>query len=128
MRLLLDTHTLIWWSTSSENLPERVLGLLEDPQNDLLLSIASVWEMQIKLQSGKLKLGKPLSGLIANQQANNELKILPIALPHVFALQSLPDLHRDPFDRIMIAQTMVENLPFVSCDVVLDGYSIQRLW
>ena len=128
MRLLLDTHTLIWWSTSSENLPERVLGLLEDPQNDLLLSIASVWEMQIKWQRGKLKLGKPLSELIANQQANNELKILPIALPHVFALQSLPDLHRDPFDRIMIAQTMVENLPFVSCDVVLDGYSIQRLW
>lgn len=128
MRLLLDTHTLIWWSTSSENLPERVLGLLEDPQNDLLLSIASVWEMQIKLQSGKLKLGKPLSELIANQQASNELKILPIGLSHVFALQSLPDLHRDPFDQIMVAQAIVENLPFVSSDSVLDGYSIQRLW
>jgi len=128
MRLLLDTHTLIWWATASENLPRTVLDLLEDGQNDLLLSVVSVWEIQIKCQSGKLQLSKPLPQLITNQQANNGLKILSIALAHVYALQTLPDIHRDPFDRIMIAQAVVENLPFVSTDSVLDSYPIQRIW
>ncbi len=69
-RLLLDTHTFIWWATASENLPDKVLDLLEDSQNDLLLSVASVWEIQIKCQNGKLQLNKPLRELVMNQQTN----------------------------------------------------------
>jgi PIN domain nuclease of toxin-antitoxin system len=128
MRLLLDTHTFIWWATSAGNLPNQVLDRLEDSQNDLLLSIASVWEIQIKCQNGKLELDRPLSQLVVNQQTNNDLKMLSIALDHVYALQSLPSVHRDPFDRIMIAQAVVEDLPFVSADSLLDGYPIQRMW
>jgi PIN domain nuclease of toxin-antitoxin system len=128
MRILLDTHTLIWWATSSASLPERVLELLDDRENELLLSIASVWEIQIKCQSGKLQLGKPISQLIANQQAANSLIILPIELSHVYALQQLPAVHRDPFDRIMIAQSVVENLPFASVDSMFDRYPVQRIW
>jgi PIN domain nuclease of toxin-antitoxin system len=128
MRLLLDTHTLIWWATLSENLSQTALELIENSQNVLFLSVASVWEMQIKCQSGKPELGKPLAQLIANQQANNSLRILPVDLSHIYALQNLPNIHRDPFDRIMIAQATVENLPFVSVDALFDGYPVQRIW
>jgi PIN domain nuclease of toxin-antitoxin system len=128
MKLLLDTHTLIWWATSSEKLSLKVLDLLDDRQNDLLLSVASIWEMQIKCQDGKLELGKSLSQLVSNQIANNGLRVLPIEPKHVYALQSLPSIHRDPFDRIMIAQAIVENLLFVSKDSVLGGYPVQQVW
>ena len=103
MRLLLDTHTLIWWATSSEKLSQSGLDLLTNLDNRLFFSIASVWEMQIKCQIGKLKLGKSVQELIVNQQNNNNLHILPIELAHVYALGNLPDVHRDPFDRIIVA-------------------------
>jgi PIN domain nuclease of toxin-antitoxin system len=128
MRVLLDTHILIWWATSSERLSQKVLDLIENPHHQILLSMASVWEMQIKCQAGKLRLGKPLSELVAHQQSRNALQILPIDLSHLYALQNLPNIHRDPFDRLMIAQAIVENLSFVSIDSLLDGYPIERIW
>jgi PIN domain nuclease of toxin-antitoxin system len=128
MRLLLDTHALIWWASSSEQLPKKVLDLLEDADNRLFLSVASIWEMQIKCQNGKLELGKPLAQLVSNQQVSNGLKILLVEPSHVYALQGLPDVHRDPFDRIMIAQSIVEDLGFVSADHVLSGYPVRQIW
>jgi PIN domain nuclease of toxin-antitoxin system len=128
MRLLLDTHALIWWVSSSEQLPKKVLDLLEDADNRLFLSVASIWEMQIKCQNGKLELGKPLAQLVSNQQVSNGLKILLVELSHVYALKDLPDVHRDPFDRIMIAQAIVEDLGFVSADHVLSGYPVRQIW
>ena len=128
MRLLLDTHTLIWWATSSEKLSQSGLDLLTNLDNRLFFSIASVWEMQIKCQIGKLKLGKSVQELIVNQQNNNNLHILPIELAHVYALGNLPDVHRDPFDRIIVTQAVVESLPILSIDSLLDGYPIQRVW
>jgi PIN domain nuclease of toxin-antitoxin system len=128
MRLLLDTHALIWWASSSEQLPKKVLDLLEDADNRLFLSVASIWEMQIKCQNGKLELGKPLAQLVSNQQVSNGLKILLVEPSHVYALQGLPDVHRDPFDRIMIAQAIVEDLGFVSADRVLNGYPVRQIW
>jgi PIN domain nuclease of toxin-antitoxin system len=128
MRLLLDTHALIWWVSSSEQLPQKMLSLLEDAENSLFLSVASIWEMQIKCQNGKLELGKPLAQLISNQQVSNGLKILLVEPSHVYALQGLPDVHRDPFDRIMMAQAIVEDLGFVSADHVLSGYPVRSIW
>jgi PIN domain nuclease of toxin-antitoxin system len=128
MRLLLDTHALLWWDAEPDQLTNSVRDLLIAENTVVLLSLASVWEMQIKLQTGKLNLRLPLSSLIAEQQQNIGLQILLIDLPHIYALESLPEVHRDPFDRIMIAQAIVEGLPFVSADSVLDGYAIQRIW
>lgn len=128
MRLLLDTHALIWWVSSSEQLPKPVLDFLEDAENHLFLSVASIWEIQIKCQNGKLELGKPLAQLISNQQASNGLTVLLVEPSHVYALQNLPDVHRDPFDRIMIAQAIVEDLAFVSGDRVLSGYPVRQVW
>jgi PIN domain nuclease of toxin-antitoxin system len=128
MRLLLDTHTLIWWTLTPERLSQRVLSLLDDSSNDLIFSVASVWEMQIKIQLGKLKLNMPLASLIDNQQQTNDLQILRIELVQVLALQNLPNHHRDPFDRLLIAQAIVEQVPILSLDTAFDAYPVERWW
>ncbi|BAY33463.1 hypothetical protein NIES2107_53590 [Nostoc carneum NIES-2107] len=128
MKLLLDSHVLIWWASSSEKLSERVYSLINDTNNTLVFSIASVWEIQIKLQLGKLNLNSTLPTLIDNQQRVNNLQLLPIELIHIYALTNLPNHHRDPFDRLLIAQATVEQVPIMSIDSIFDNYPIQRLW
>ncbi|NET67338.1 MAG: type II toxin-antitoxin system VapC family toxin [Moorea sp. SIO1G6] len=128
MKLLLDTHTFIWWTVSQGKLSEQVKSLLADKQNDLFLSLVSVWEMQIKLQLNKLSFNFPLAEVLERQQQTNDLYFLPIELDHIYALASLPLQHRDPFDRLLIAQAVVEQMPLLSIDSVFDGYPIQRLW
>lgn len=128
MRLLLDTHTLIWFDAEPDRLSDTSRDVLTDGNNDLLISIASIWEMQIKIQIGRLRLRLPLSVLIDEQIKNAGLEILTITPQHVYEVQNLPDIHRDPFDRIMIAQAIVENVPFVSADNILIGYSVRQIW
>ena len=127
MRLLLDTHVLIWWADQPEKLSHAALSALEDEANDLLLSVASVWEMQIKIQVGKLKVNLPLKDLIKNQQETNDLTVLPVALTHVLALNALPLHHKDPFDRLLIAQSIEEDLTLVSTDSQFSDYSVKLL-
>jgi PIN domain nuclease of toxin-antitoxin system len=128
MRLLLDTHTFIWWSGRSARLSPHALSLCGDPANTLLLSVVSVWEIQIKQQAGKLQLTMPLAHLIAGHQQSNSLQILPIELTHVFALDTLPMHHRDPFDRLLIAQAHVEGTVLVSHDAVFAQYPVDVQW
>ena len=128
MNLLLDTHVFIWWSISPKHLSSQVEKLIADVDNALFLSLASIWEMQIKIQLGKLKLDLPLSDLIYSQKQVNKLKILPIELSHIWTLDGLPNHHKDPFDRILIAQAIAEKMPILSVDSIFDSYPIQRLW
>lgn len=128
MNLLLDTHVFIWLSLTPERLSERVTDLLMDETNLWFLSLVSVWEMQIKRQLGKLSLNLPLPELIASQQQTNGLQLLPIELNHIFTLENLPQFHRDPFDRLLIAQAITEQIPLLSIDTVFDHYPVQRLW
>jgi PIN domain nuclease of toxin-antitoxin system len=128
MNLLLDTHVFIWLSLAPEQLSEPVTDLLMDKKNLWFLSLASVWEMQIKGQLGKLSLNLPLPELIASQQQTNGLQLLPIELYHIFMLENLPQFHRDPFDRLLIAQAITEQIPLLSIDTVFDHYPVQRLW
>jgi PIN domain nuclease of toxin-antitoxin system len=128
MKLLLDTHVLIWWSLDSAKLTKKIYELLTDPDNTLVVSIASIWEMQVKVQLGKLDLDKKVSELIAHQQQVNNLGILQIDPVHVYALENLPNEHRDPFDRIIIAQSIVEAIPLLSADKVFDRYPVERIW
>lgn len=127
MKLLLDTHTFIWWADQPEKLSPDALSALEDEANELLLSVASVWEMQIKIQLGKLKLSLPLKELIKNQQEANDLTISPVALAHVLALDALPYHHKDPFDRLLIAQSIEEGLTIVTADSQFSAYSVKLL-
>mgnify|MGYP001790690499 CR=1 FL=1 len=128
MNILLDTHVFIWSTANPEKLSQKVRDLLTDTSSTWMLSIASVWEMQIKLQLGKLNLNSKLPDLIENQQRVNNLQILPIELTHIYALNNLPSHHKDPFDRLLIAQTIVEQITLASIDEVFDNYPIQRLW
>jgi PIN domain nuclease of toxin-antitoxin system len=128
VKILLDTHVFIWINGSPEKVSQKAMALLLDVGNTLMLSMASVWEMQIKIQLGKIQLNAPLSELLATQQQINNLQILPIELEHILALAGLPDSHRDPFDRLLIAQAVVTQMPIVSVDAVFDSYPVQRLW
>lgn len=128
MKLLLDTHTFIWWDSNPAKLSPQALAHCQDRQNALLLSVASVWEMQIKLQLDKLKLTLPLAELIESQQQRNSLEILPVLLTHVLALQHLPAHHKDPFDRLLIAQANVEDVVIVSNDPMFPKYTDKVLW
>ncbi len=127
MKLLLDTHVFIWWADHPEKLSPAALSALKDEANELLLSVASVWEMQIKIQLGKLKLSLPLKELIENQQETNDLTVSPVALTHVLALDTLPFHHKDPFDRLLIAQSIEEDLTLVSADSKFSAYSVKLL-
>jgi len=128
MRILLDTHVFIWWDSEPARLSPRVLALCQDQENTLLLSVASAWEMQVKTQLGKLKLHLPLSHLIQSQQVTNALEVLPVTLDHILALDTLPTHHKDPFDRVLLAQSTVEDLVLVSKDSVFANYPVQVIW
>lgn len=128
MQLLLDTHSFIWWSINSEKLSVTVQDLLFDRNNRLFLSVASVWEMQIKLQLGKLQLNPSLQELIKNQITINNLEILSIDLAHIWTLATLIHYHKDPFDRLLISQSITEIMPILSIDEIFDRYPVQRIW
>jgi len=128
MKLLLDTHVFIWWDSEPARLSPQVLALCQDRANTVLLSVASVWEMQIKSQLGKLKLSLPLTEVIESQERINNIKVLPITLAHVLALQNLPAHHKDPFDRLLIAQADIEGAILVSGDPILAKYPAKLLW
>lgn len=128
MKLLLDTHAFIWWDSEPPRLSSRALAFCQDSENTLLLSVASTWEMQIKAQLGKLRLGVPLAELIENQQRINDLEILHIGLEHVLALDQLPPVHKDPFDRLLVAQAMVEGASLVTNDRIMANYPVNVIW
>ena len=128
MRVLIDTHVFIWWTSDTKKLSSRVYNLLTDSNNRAYLSIISIWEIQIKLSLGKLQMKRKLSELVDNEINGNRIELLPLSLSHIYALSHLPLYHRDPFDRILIAQSMDTNLPIVSIDEKFDAYNIDRLW
>ena len=128
MKVLLDMHAFIWWDSDPGKLSSPARTACEDRANVVLLSVASAWEMQIKLQLGKLDLRLPLAEVIANQQKANDLQILPVVLGHVLALQELPTHHTDPFDRLLIAQANIEEVVLLSHDPVFAQYPVKVLW
>ena len=127
MRLLLDTHTFLWFIDDNPRLSSNAKSLLES-DNDLLLSTASLWEIAIKLSIGKLSLPQPFEPFVREQLSINAIDIQQIETAHLDVVSTLAFHHRDPFDRLLVAQAMVELLPIVSADVEFDGYSIERLW
>jgi PIN domain nuclease of toxin-antitoxin system len=128
MKLLFDTHAFIWWDSEPSRLSRRVLALCEDRTNTLLLSVASVWEMQIKLQLRKIELAAPLEELVQRQQEVNGVEVLPVTLNHVLALRDLPPHHRDPFDRLLIAQSNVEKAGLVTNDPMIAKYAVDLVF
>ena len=124
MRLLLDTHIFIWFVLSPSQLSASALAAIQNPQNRVFLSLVSAWEMSIKSGLGKLHLTQPIEAFVEDQARRNRFEILPITLPHIAAVERLPQHHRDPFDRLLIAQSMTEAMPLISADHAFDAYPI----
>jgi PIN domain nuclease of toxin-antitoxin system len=127
MKLLLDTHTFLWFIDDSPQLSQKGKTLLE-ADNALLLSMASLWEIAIKLSLGKLTVKMPTEVLMTQQLTRDDIDVLPITVAHLLVVSTLPLHHRDPFDRLLIAQAIVEQTPIVSADPAFDAYPVQRLW
>ncbi|MCC6617059.1 MAG: type II toxin-antitoxin system VapC family toxin [Anaerolineae bacterium] len=128
MNILLDTHAFIGLDSTPQTLSETATAICKDPANTLFLSIASIWEIQIKISLGKLRLPRALPEIIQWQQQNNLVQLLPVMPSHIYALDSLPDHHRDPFDRMLIAQARVEDLPILTHDQQFSKYPIAVRW
>src|SRR4028119_837327 len=128
MRLLLDTHTLIWFFAGNSQLSATARILIEDEDNNKLVSIASIWEMAIKESKGLLNVSLPLHEYIAQKLSLEDFNLLNINVDHLSQIVTLPFYRKDPFDRLLIAQAMVEGIPLLSKDSAFDAYSINRLW
>jgi len=128
VNLLLDTHSFIWFVEDNPSLSSHARTLIEEPTNDVFLSIASVWEMAIKVSLGKLDLSQSFDLFIPNQLLLNDITLLDIAVSHTLRVATLPFQHRDPFDRLLVAQSLVEGMPFISIDSIFDAYGVNRLW
>ena len=123
MRLLLDTHVLLWWHDQPARLTETAYDAINDLGNDVFISVVNGWEIQIKAQLGKLTLPKPLHIILQEEQATNGFRLLPVTIEHVYALDSFPLHHRDPFDRLLVAQALSESMRLVTHDRVVAKYS-----
>lgn len=129
MKLLLDTHTFLWFVNNDASLSQNARNFIEDANSQVFLSIASVWEIAIKMNLGKLRVPGPLHTFIEAQVKLNEIEMLAINLDHTHIVSFIPLHHRDPFDRMLIAQSLNETMPIVSAETAFDTYpSVARLW
>jgi PIN domain nuclease of toxin-antitoxin system len=128
MKLLLDTHTVLWLAGSPERLSAPALAACEDITNQLYLSVVCAWEIQIKHQINRLQLEVSLKEMIQGHQDANDLSILPVERHHVYTLQQLPLHHNDPFDRLWIAQAKAEQMRLVSTDGQFEPYLVDVIW
>ena len=131
MKLLADTHAFLWLVGGDPQLSQAARTHLEDANNEILLSLASIWEMAIKVSTGKLTQltsSKSFDVQVTELLAKNGISLLPISFPHAARVATLPFHHRDPFDRSLAAQTELESLSLISADTIFDEYGIQRIW
>ena len=127
MKALLDTHAFLWAITKDARISQRASEIFTGP-NDLSISIVSIWEVLIKVQTGKLKLPRPSGAYLLGQLADNEIETLPVTLNHLLAFEKLPSHHRDPFDRMLIAQSIDENWPIITADRDFKKYPVRIIW
>jgi len=124
----LDTHALLWFLDDDPPLVPTAKSLIEDPANRKHVSVATCWEIAIKAGLKKLNLGEPATTFLARELATNRFELLGIELAHATFVETLPPHHKDPFDRLLVAQALIDNLPLVSADTILDQYGVTRLW
>lgn len=128
MKALLDTHTFLWWIANDPQLSQRARQVMEDGATKLFLSVVSGWEIVIKSRLGKLKLPDDLHSFVAEQVRINAIEVLPIEMIHALHVHALPDHHRDPFDRMLIAQSQIEKMPILTGDPQIVRYAVTVIW
>jgi PIN domain nuclease of toxin-antitoxin system len=127
-RILLDTHAFLWFIFDDARLSPKAVEIIEDSETTKVLSVVSLWEIAIKAQIGKLRLGMPLADFFERHVAKHELEMVGIEMGHLLAYDALPLIHRDPFDRLLVAKARVMNIPIMSADAVLSRYGVETLW
>lgn len=128
MKLLLDTHVLLWWLDDDPRISSRARALIGDGGNDVAVSAASIWEIAIKAGLGQLEVPRHLEGYLRSQLARNQFEVLPMLFEHAVGVRDLPVHHRDPFDRLLVAQCRVERLALVTRDARMQAYDIEVAW
>ncbi len=128
MKVLVDTHAILWWLADGKHLSRRARRILENSQNRRLVSIASFWEVAIKMMLGSLPTGGLTLRMIADELAEQEFVVLPIRLEDTLQFERLPALHRDPFDRMLISQAIEEGVPLLTIDAAIEQYPITTIW
>ena len=128
MKALLDTHTFLWWNMDDPQLSHTVRAFIADGRNVVYLSAASAWEISIKAAKGRLKLPEPPAQYVPNRLTLHGFSALPIKLSHALRVYGLPELHQDPFDRLLIAQSQLENLPILTKDSEIANYPVEVIW
>ena len=128
MRILLDTHAFLWWVSDDPLLSPAARDAIANPDNEVCFSAASAWEMAIKASLGRLEVPGDFERFVTDQVARNGFTVLPVALHHALRVHSLPPHHRDPFDRILVAQALVESMPIVTADAGLRRYGPDVIW
>ena len=128
MRALLDTHALLWWFSDDPALTRPVRKIIGDMKNTVVVSAASAWEIATKVRLGKLPTGAGLAADFTGYIEREHFQLLPISVEHALRAGLLPGSHRDPFDRLLIAQAQAENLPILSKEVIFDAFGLRRIW
>ncbi len=128
MRALLDTHAFLWWITDDPRVSARARELISSSRNDLFLSAASGWEIAIKAGLGRIELPSPMERFLIAQLRENRIDVLPIQMSHALRVHALPRHHRDPFDRMLVAQAQLEKLPILSADRRIAEYEVKTMW
>ena len=128
MKILLDTHAFLWLVMDDPMLSDTAKKLFLDAENEILLSAVTGFEISVKFSIGKLELSEPPDKFIQNRVVKNYLSVLPITLPHTLKLADLPFHHRDPFDRLLVAQAIIENVPILTRDPLFSEYDCQVIW
>ena len=128
MKALLDTHAFLWWVTDDPRLSERAREIIGDGRNDIFFSAASAWEVAIKARLQKVRVPGDFERFITDQLQLNDFRVLAVELAHALHVHALPDHHRDPFDRLLVAQSRIERLPIVGCDARLRRYGVELVW
>lgn len=128
MKALLDTHAFLWWIADDPRLSHTARALIGDGESALFLSAASGWEIVIKMRLGRLEVRGDPENFVFEQLALNDIAVLPISMNHALRTAALPDHHRDPFDRMLVAQSQIEQLPIVTADPLIARYAVEVIW
>ncbi len=128
MKALLDTHAFLWWNADAPQLSITAKAFIRDSRNEVFLSAVSAWEIAIKFSKGRLELPETPDRYVASRLSDNGFSPLPIQLSHAFEIFKLPDIHRDPFDRLLVVQSQLEGLPLLTADQELRQYDIDIIW
>lgn len=128
LRVLLDTHAFLWWITDDPRLSKRARAVIRSGRNELFLSAASGWEIAVKAGLGRIRLPEPIGSFLLDQMVRNGIEAMPVSMRHALHVHTLPLLHRDPFDRMLVAQAQLEALEILTADPAIRQYAVKTIW